>query len=136
MACDVSAEEGFDADPVADPILGTPDSLKYEAAYARALKSKKPLLVLVGSEGCPPCQVQKNTFAEMKRAGKLEDVELALMDIGHPQASVVTDNGQGYPWLVGYVLGRDGKWARRPRFGYQPDAKVRPLIDELKRLAL
>ncbi len=55
--------------------------LSYEAAYAKADKENKPLLVLVGADWCAACKTMKSTTLErMKEAGDFKEVVVAFVD--------------------------------------------------------
>ncbi len=55
--------------------------LSYEAAYAKANKENKPLMILVGAEWCAPCKTMKSTtIAKMKESGDLDQVVFFQLD--------------------------------------------------------
>ncbi len=59
----------------------------YASAYASAQQTGKPMLVLIGAEWCPGCRTMKSqVMPRMSSAGKLKDVEFAVVDTDREDA--------------------------------------------------
>ncbi len=98
-----------------------PSLLTYQQAYAEHAAGK-PLLVLVGTTGCLPCQDMKGLLQRMKRDGQLAGTAVCYMDASHPDAATVRRT-RSFPELVFYAGGM-----RRHLVGIQPVSAIRKLI--------
>jgi thioredoxin-like negative regulator of GroEL len=68
----------------------------YSQAYHQAVKTGRPLVVLVGAEWCPACKVMKDTvIPAVKKRGGLSKVSFAIVDIDEEQklGREMTDGG-------------------------------------------
>ncbi|MBL8871289.1 MAG: thioredoxin family protein [Planctomycetaceae bacterium] len=102
----------------------------YAKAYHRAQEENKPLVVLVGADWCPACQVMKaDTIEPMKKEGLLEDVVFAHVDRdADPElASKLMGTATTLPQLVVYTKGESG-WKRTAVSGLQSRGRVRDVI--------
>ena len=68
----------------------------YTLAYKKSVEEDKPLMVVVGAEWCPACEVlKKTTIADMQKTGELDEVSLAVVDRDEePELDKATD-GRG-----------------------------------------
>ena len=104
-------------------------STDYDAAYAQAEKEKKPLLILVGADWCPSCQVMKReTIEPMKGSGELSDVVVTVVDKdARPVLAEQLMRGKTLPQVV--VFTRDGQgWQRFSLTGMQTPSRIRELL--------
>lgn len=105
----------------------------YDSAYAQAEKEKKPLLVLVGADWCPSCQVmKKETLEPMKGAGELNDVVVTIVDKdARPELAEQLMRGKTLPQVV--VFTQDGQgWKRFSLTGMQTPSRIRELLKRAK----
>lgn len=107
------------------------ESDSYAAAHREAQKGK-PLVVLVSTEGCPPCQQMKHrVLPQLRRRGVLAEVAFAIVDAGR-QASLtrkLTGGSRLVPQLLLYRKTTRG-WKRRKLVGGQSVAAVEEFIKE------
>ncbi len=103
--------------------------LSYEAAYAKADKENKPLLVLVGADWCAACKTMKSTTLErMKEAGDFKEVVVAFVDKdARPDLAARVMQGESLPQLIVFSKNEDG-WKRFSLTGLQSEGRVRELI--------
>lgn len=103
----------------------------YSSAYAAAQESGKPMLVLIGAEWCPGCRTMKSqVMPRMSSAGKLKDVEFAVVDTDREDAlSDKLLRGNLIPQLVLITKTADG-WQRQYLTGAQSEAAVSSMISQ------
>jgi thiol:disulfide interchange protein len=103
--------------------------LDYEAAFAKAEKEKKPLLILVGAPWCASCQVMKrDTIEPMKEAGELQDVVVTYIDKdARPELAAQLMKGETLPQIVIFSK-EDGKWKRFSLTGMQSRKRMVELV--------
>lgn len=108
-------------------------SQDYDIACAKAEKEKKPLLILVGADWCPSCQVmKKETIEPMKGAGELNDVIVTVVDKdARPELAEQLMRGTTLPQVV--VFAQDGQgWKRFSLTGMQTPSRIRELLKRAK----
>lgn len=81
-------------------LAALPDDLAQ--AYARSIRSGRPLVILVGAEWCPGCQTMKRKVLPLvARAGGLKEVEYAYVDVDRqPGLAKRLLRGEGIPQLI------------------------------------
>lgn len=110
---------------------GHPRNTDYASAYKEAMAAHKPLMVVVGAEWCPACNVLKSTTIQpMLNTGDLDDVSVALIDRdAEPElAQRLTQGEKMLPQIIVFTQSDSGKWERRKLTGYQPRQPVRNLV--------
>lgn len=103
--------------------------LDYKSAYKMAQKGDKPLLVLVTSQRCPPCQqMKRDTFPKLLAKNALKDCYWANVDVdAEPNLAGQLTEGIGYPQLLIFEK-RNGKWFRRRHAGFMSADKVEAFV--------
>ncbi len=108
-----------------------PTSHDYTLAYKKSVNEHKPLMVVVGAEWCPACNVLKDTtIKSMEANGELDNVSVALVDKDQQPAlaAQLTKGEQLIPQIIMFSQDEQGKWQRRKLTGYQPKQPIRSLI--------
>ena len=111
--------------------LSAAESDDYVAAQREAEKGK-PLVVLVGTEWCPPCQTMKNSvIPQVRKRGLLRRVAFAIVnpDRNKRLARQITGGTTSIPQLVMYRKTSKG-WKRRKLVGGQSVKNVENFINE------
>lgn len=103
----------------------------YTLAYKKSVEEDKPLMVVVGAEWCPACEVlKKTTIADMQKTGELDKVSLAVVD--RDEEPELTKQLMGdekmIPQIIVYHKDSKGSWRRRKLTGYQPAQPIRSLL--------
>ena len=109
----------------------TVENHDYKAAYKESIAEHKPLMVVVGAEWCPACNVLKDTTIKpMVETGELDQVSVAVVDRdAEPElAKQLTKGEKMLPQIIVFSKTSDGKWERKKLMGYQPKQPVRQLI--------
>ncbi|MGI9516942.1 MAG: thioredoxin family protein [Pirellulaceae bacterium] len=106
------------------------DTVDYETAYTRAVKDEKPLLVLVTSESCAPCeQLKTNTLADMIADREFDEMHFASVVREESPEDAESLIGDGaVPQLVLYEK-KDGMWHSRSVKGFQTVAQVQAFLE-------
>lgn len=101
----------------------------YQAAFNKAEKDGKPLLVLVGAEWCPGCRVMKDdVIPKLDSDGGLEEVVFTTVDTDEkPTLSRRLLRGTAIPQLVMYARTAKG-WRRTELTGVQDPGRIRQFI--------
>jgi len=110
---------------------GTDISQSYADAHQETTKTGKPLLVMVGTKWCGPCQTMKRSvLPKLRRRGFFRKVSFAVVNADHQQklARQITGGGP-WPQLVMYRKTRKG-WFRRKLIGSQNVKTVEQFINE------
>ncbi|GIW97596.1 MAG: hypothetical protein KatS3mg111_0929 [Pirellulaceae bacterium] len=119
-------------------VMGTQgqEELKYEAAFEKADRENKPLMIVVGASWCPACQILKReTIATMHRRGELEDVVITMVDRDQrPELAEKLMRGQTLPQVIVYKKS-DGQWKRFSVVGMQSVERMRELLGRAGRLS-
>ena len=108
-----------------------PRSTDYATAYKEAMAKKQPLMVVVGAEWCPACNVLKDsTIQPMLTTGDLDQVSVAVVDRdAQPElANQLTKGDKMLPQIIMFTQKDSGEWERRKLMGYQPRQPVRNLV--------
>ncbi len=103
--------------------------LTYEAAFAKAQKENKPLLILVGARWCASCQImKKETMEPMKESGALKKVVVTYVDKdARPELAQQLMKGETLPQIVMFSK-RSGKWKRYSLTGMQSENRMAELL--------
>lgn len=110
---------------------GLQNPLSYKAAYKKSIDQHKPLMVVVGAEWCPACNVLKDsTIKPMVQTGQLDQVCVAVVDkdVQPELAKQLTKGEKMLPQIIVFTKKADGKWERKKLMGYQPQQPVRQLV--------
>ncbi|MBN2577996.1 MAG: thioredoxin family protein [Pirellulales bacterium] len=110
---------------------GTDTGESYAAAHQKMIDTGKPLVVMVSTEWCGPCQTMKKTvLPKVRRHGLFRKVSFAMVDADREQklARQITKGGP-VPQLVIYRKTRKG-WFRRKLVGSQSVEAVEKFIKE------
>ena len=116
---------GVEATPVAIADGG------YEEARLATTETGKPLVVMIGTDWCPPCQTMKKTvMPRVREGGLLRKVAFALVnpDREHELAEKLTGGGP-IPQLVMFRKKGNG-WVRKKLVGGQSVEAVERFIKE------
>ncbi|MEM7479006.1 MAG: thioredoxin family protein [Planctomycetota bacterium] len=111
-------------------LVGTTDKpMKYDEAFKKADKEKKPLVILVGAKWCASCQIMKReTMNPMKESGALKKVVVTYVDKDEqPELAEKLMRGQTLPQVVVYSK-KEGKWKRYSVTGMQSEKRMRELL--------
>lgn len=109
--------------------MGDGAKLTYEAAYTKANKENKPLVILVGAEWCSACKTMKaTTIDRMTESGELKDVVFIHLDKDeHPELAERIMVGESLPQLIVFAKNEEG-WKRFSATGIQTENRVKELI--------
>jgi thioredoxin-like negative regulator of GroEL len=102
----------------------------YSKAYEECQAKNQPLLILVGAEWCPACQVMKqDVLTRMTDDGRLGKVSYAVIDSDeHPEMAGQLMRGNSVPQLIIYSKRPDGQWYRDQLTGRADELAVEGLI--------
>jgi thioredoxin-like negative regulator of GroEL len=103
----------------------------YTEAHRAAIETGKPMVVLVSTDWCPPCQTMKRRIMPRVRShGSLRKVAFAVVnpDQDSELAEQITGGGP-IPQLVMYRKTTKG-WVRQKLVGGQSEEAVEQFIDE------
>lgn len=112
-------------------LLVSGDAASYTDAHRETIESGKPLLVMVSTEWCPPCQMMKKTIIpEVRRAGFLRKVAFAMVnpDVDRELAQQISGGGP-VPQLVMFRKVGNG-WVRNKLVGGQSVETVEKFITD------
>ena len=90
-----------------------PSANDYTLAYKKSVDVQKPLMVVVGAEWCPACNVLKQTtIHDMQESGQLDEVSVAFFDRdAQPELAQELMNGeQMIPQIIMFSKNESGKW--------------------------
>lgn len=106
-------------------MLGAVDGVTYAEAHQEAVDTGKPIVVMVATTWCGPCQQMKNLILpEVQRRGGFDDVVFALVDADAEQTLARKITGGGLvPQLVMFRKTENG-WKRRKLIGLQDTGSV------------
>lgn len=99
--------------------------MSYSDAYKLNEETGKPLVVLIGADWCPACQVMKRTtMPQVAKDGVLGDVAFATLDADRDgQVATQMMKGGPIPQLLMFRKTADG-WKQERLIGAQSPAKV------------
>jgi thioredoxin-like negative regulator of GroEL len=103
----------------------------YAEAHRTTTRTGKPMVVMVSTEWCAPCQMMKKTIMpRVREHGLLKKVAFAMVnpDRDHDLAEKLTGGGP-IPQLVMFRRTADG-WARKKLVGGQSVETVEEFINE------
>jgi thioredoxin-like negative regulator of GroEL len=112
--------------------LGANDSENYADAHEQAVKKGQPIVVMVSTEWCGPCQVMKKTIIpQVRQHGLLRRVAFAIVNPDHDRDLAMQLTGGGpVPQLVMYRMTSEGGWLRRKLIGGQTVEAVEEFINQ------
>jgi thioredoxin-like negative regulator of GroEL len=107
------------------------DSPSYAEAHRLATETGKPIVVMVSTDWCRPCQMMKKTIMpRIRERGLLKNVTFAVVNPDHDGELAQKLTGGGpIPQLVMYCKTSDG-WKRRKLVGGQTVESVEQFINE------
>jgi protein disulfide-isomerase len=111
--------------------LGAADADSYATAHKQTMETGKPMVVMVSTEWCVPCQMMKKTvIPQVRKRGLLRKVAFAIVnpDRDRELAQQITDGGP-VPQLVMYHRTSKG-WQRQKLIGGQSVETVEQFIKE------
>ena len=111
--------------------LGAADADSYAAAHKTTMETGKPMVVMVSTEWCAPCQMMKKTvIPQVRRRGLLRKVAFAIVnpDRDGELAEQITGGGP-VPQLVMFRKTADG-WKREKLIGGQSVETVEQFIKD------
>ncbi len=113
--------------------IGSITSLRtdYAEAYKESVKEDKPLMVVVGADWCPACNVLKqSTLEPMAEGGELDEVSIAVLDRdSNPElVEQLTKGEKMLPQIIMFTRTGAGQWTRHHLKGYQTKQPVRSMI--------
>jgi thioredoxin-like negative regulator of GroEL len=111
--------------------FGATESDTYTEAHQETMKTGRPMLVMVSTDWCAPCQVMKKTILpQVRQRGLLARVVFATVnpDRDRELAERLTDGGP-VPQLVLYRKTSQG-WMRRKLVGGQSVEDVEKFINQ------
>jgi protein disulfide-isomerase len=111
--------------------LGAADADSYAAAHKTTMETGKPMVVMVSTEWCAPCQMMKKTvIPQIRRRGLLRKVAFAIVnpDRDGELAQQLTGGGP-VPQLVMYRKTAGG-WRRDKLIGGQSVETVEQFIKD------
>ncbi len=103
----------------------------YETAHQATVETGKPMVVMVGTDWCGPCQAMKKTILpRVREHGLLRKVAFAMVnaDRDHDLAEKLTGGGP-VPQLVMFRKTADG-WMRKKLIGSQSVEAVEEFIND------
>jgi thioredoxin-like negative regulator of GroEL len=106
------------------------DTDKYADAHRETAETGKPMMVMVTTTWCGPCQTMKrNVIPKLRENGSLEKVAFAIVDQDQERKLAKKLTGGGpIPQLVMYRKTTDG-WRRAKLVGGQSVSSVERFID-------
>jgi len=109
----------------------TADTNSYADARRECVESGKPMVVMVGTEWCAPCQTMKRRILpQILKRGLFKKVSFAVVNPDHDGLLAKRLTGGGpVPQLVMFRKSSDG-WKRRKLVGGQSVESVEKFINE------
>ena len=107
----------------------------YADAHRKTAETGRPMVIMVGTDWCMPCQQMKNSvLPEVRKAGLLSEVSFAMVNADREQDLAKRLTGGGpVPQLVMYRKTSNG-WKRRKLIGGQSVGTVAKFIKDGLRL--
>lgn len=111
-------------------LLGA-DAETYAAAHEMTTQTGKPLVVMVSTDWCGPCQqMKKNVLPQVREHGVLDKVAFATVNADQDAELAQQLTGGGpVPQLVVFRRTREG-WIRRKLVGGQSVSQIEQFINE------
>jgi len=128
---------GANASHITTDLNTRPSDQNYTLAYKQSVEQGKPLMVVIGADYCPACQVLKQTtIASMTRSGELDNVSVAVVDRdAEPElARQLMADEKMIPQIILYSKLSNGSWIRSRLMGYQPVQPVRSLLRKVSQI--
>jgi thioredoxin-like negative regulator of GroEL len=103
----------------------------YAEAHREMSQTGRPLVVLVGADWCPGCNVMKSSsMPEVRRQGGLNGVAFATVNTDHERDLAQQLMGGGaIPQLIMYSPTSEG-WNRRVLVGAQSPSAIQQFINQ------
>jgi thiol-disulfide isomerase/thioredoxin len=101
-------------------------SQSYDQAFEASKASNKPLVVLVGADWCPACQVMKNaSMPVVQKDGVMQEVNFTVVDADRDAALArqVMEGGGSIPQLIMFHKTATG-WQRERLVGGQSPSAI------------
>lgn len=111
--------------------LGANEPENYADAHAKTIETGRPMLVMVSTDWCMPCQMMKKTvIPQVRERGVLARVAFAIVnpDRDRELAHKITGGGP-IPQLILYRKTSEG-WTRKTLIGGQSVETVEQFINE------
>jgi thioredoxin-like negative regulator of GroEL len=109
----------------------TADAETYTEAHRETIETGKPMVIMVSTDWCAPCQVMKKTvLPRVREHGFLRKVAFAIVNPDRDQklAQEITGGGP-VPQLVMFRKSAKG-WVRKKLIGSQSEENVEKFINE------
>jgi len=105
------------------------DSTTYAQAHRITARTGKPMVIMVGTDWCGPCQkMKKAVLPEVRKHGMFKNVAFAMVNVDRQQDLARKLIGGGpIPQLIMYRKANDG-WKRRKLVGGQSVENVEKFI--------
>ncbi len=99
-------------------VVAAAPQTSYEQAFQQSTETGQPLVVLIGADWCPSCQVVKREILpKLRRQGSFEGVAFATVDSDHERKlAAKLMSGTKIPQLIVYEKNDQG-WVRRQLTG-------------------
>jgi thioredoxin-like negative regulator of GroEL len=107
------------------------DAETYSVAHRETLETGKPMVIMVGTDWCSPCQAMKKTILpRVRERGFFRKVAFAMVNADREGklAQEITGGGP-VPQLVMFRKTSNG-WVRKKLVGSQSEESVEKFIDE------
>ena len=108
-------------------VTTAPLKTDYAAAYKESVAEQKPLMVVVGADWCPACNVLKqSTIQPMAETGELDAVSVVVINKDNDPQLVkqLTKGDKMLPQIIMYTKTNEGRWERQRLKGFQPKQPV------------
>jgi thioredoxin-like negative regulator of GroEL len=107
------------------------DAATYAKAHQITIETGKPMVIMVGTDWCGPCQnMKKNVLPEVRKRGMLSKVTFAIVNADRQGKLAKKLIGGGpIPQLIMYRKSANG-WKRRKLVGGQSVEKVETFIKQ------
>jgi thioredoxin-like negative regulator of GroEL len=128
---EANTEEKAEAKTEAKADTKTTDAETYSAAHRETVETGKPMVVMVGTDWCSPCQTMKKTILpRVRERGFFRKIVFAMVnpDRESKLAQEITGGGP-VPQLVMFRKTSNG-WVRKKLIGSQSEEAVEKFIDE------
>jgi thiol-disulfide isomerase/thioredoxin len=108
------------------------DAESYADAHRTSLETGKPLVIMVGTDWCMPCQrMRRQVIPQVRRRGVLNRVAFAYVNAECDRALVKKLGATGpVPQLVVYRKTAEG-WARQKHVGSKTEEALEKLIEDV-----
>jgi thioredoxin-related protein len=91
----------------------------YNTARNKSLKNGETFVLLIWSDGCPPCSKLKSDILSSHKGGETFGANVVFAKWGSEVAKALKTKENSIPQIIRYRL-LDGKWVRDYKIGYIP----------------